>query len=257
MRVIVRYCVSLLSLLLLACSTPAPEEYIETPHGTISVAHLKTLCREQSTIITDDISIEAYVVANDLFGEYQKAVILCDESGGIELAVDCSNTSVRFPISARVVVHCTGLALGNYGGRIVLGAAPQGSYTVDRIAEKDFGRYLLIDRTRPREIEPRHITMEEIDTDLIGNYVALDDVTFGDNASLAWCDRDAESGEWLTTSRHIYDRQGNTLQVRTIADCKYRRESIPDGYGTVWGIVEYFNKEFSLRIVNHRIEFGE
>ena len=255
MKEIVKYCISMVALLALSCSEPKLEEYDSRPHGVISIAHLKTLCREGATTITDDISLEAYVVANDLFGEYRNAIVLCDESGGIEVAVECSTTAVRFPISARVVVQCTGLALGSYGGIITLGVAPTGSYKVDRIAERDIERYLLIDASHPKEIEPQKITIAELDTSHIGNYIALEDVTFGDEAGLCWCDKEPETDEYITTTRTLHDRAGNTIGVRTIADCTYREEKIPAGYGSVWGVVEYYDKMFSLRIINRRIEF--
>ncbi|MBR5282772.1 MAG: hypothetical protein IKU22_08360 [Alistipes sp.] len=254
MRTIAKYLISA-ALLLAGCSYPSHEEFEERPHGTISVAHLKTLCREGSTTITDDISIEAYVVANDLYGEYLNAVILCDESGGIELSLECDNTAAQFPISARVVVHCTGLALGSYGGEITLGAPPTGSYRVERIAERDFDRYLMIDREQAKEIKPKKITIAELAPSHIGNYIALEDVTFGEEAGLCWCDTDAETGEAHTTIRTLRDREGNSLQVRAMASCTYGGEEIPAGYGTVWGVVEYSSGSYLLRIVNHRIDF--
>ena len=255
MRRIARYCISLIVLLITSCGSNQHEAFDDAPHGLISIAHLKTLCREGSTTITYDISIEGYVVANDLFGEYQKSIVLCDDSGGIEITIDCDNTAVRFPISARVVIHCTGLALGNYGGHITLGAVPTSSYTIDRIAERDIDRYMRIDKLNPKEIKPQVITIDKITTRHIGNYIALEDVTFGDDAGLTWCDIDPTTNKYITTTRSLQDRAGNSLNVRTIAECDYREEKIPAGYGSVWGIVEYFDKAFSLRIVNHRIEF--
>ena len=258
MRTIAKYLISALALLMAGCNDTSHEEFGEfgeRPHGTISVAHLKTLCREGSTTITDDIAIEAYVVANDLYGEYTNAVILCDESGGIELSVECDATAAQFPVSARVVVHCTGLALGSYGGEIVLGAAPTGSYRVERIAEKDFDRYLMIDREHPKEIKPQKIKIAELAPSVVGNYIALEDITFGEEASLCWCDTDPKTGEALMTIRTLRDREGNTLQVRTMASCTYREEEIPAGYGKVWGVVEYASDSYLLRIINHRIDF--
>ena len=254
MKRIVKYCISLL-LLTTSCSESAHDPFDGRPYGTISIAHLKTLCRDGSTTITDDISIEGYVVANDLFGEYQKEIILCDDSAGIKIAVESSSTAVRFPISARVVVHCTGLALGNSGGVITLGATPTDSYRVDRIAEKDMNRYFLIDTSRPKEIEPQLITIDKLKDSHIGNYIALDEVTFGDEAGLCWCDRDPATDKYITTTRTLHDHAGNAIAVRTIASCTYCKEKIPAGYGSVWGIVEYYDNRFSLRIVNHRIEF--
>ena len=244
----------IIALALWACSdSVAP--FDETPHGVVSIAHLKSLAKSESYTITDDISIEGYVVANDLFGEYHKSIVISDESGGIEIAIDTNKTASQFPISARVVVYCSGLTIGDYGGRLTLGAIPEGRYTIDRISAKDITRYFLVDKTKPKAIEPTRLNINEIAEQHIGNYIRLDDVTFASQAGLEWCDKDPASGEYTTTERTLYDRKGNAFAVRTIAECRYRNERIPAGYGVVCGIVEYFNGNYSLRIVNHMIEF--
>jgi len=247
----IRIAAILLSATLAGCADRAAGEYPDTPYGSVSIAYLKTLARSASTVIA------GYVAVNDLYGEYSATIVLCDESGGIEIAVDSRTTSALFPVSARVTVHCSSLALGDYGGRIILGARPTGSYTVDRIAASDFGRYFLIDKSHPAAVEPVRISIEELSPESIGRLVELRDVTFADQAGFAWCDTDPETGEYLTTSRVAYDRSGLSVAVRTIAYCAYRAEAVPQGYGTLRAIVEYFNGEYSLRIANHGIDFGE
>ena len=221
----------------------------------VSIAHLKSLAKSESYTITDDISIEGYVVANDLFGEYHKSIVISDESGGIEIAIDTNKSATQFPISARVVVYCSGLTIGDYGGRLTLGATPAGHYTVDRISAKDISRYFLVDKSVPKAIEPTRLNINEIAEEHIGNYIRMDDVTFSSQAGMSWCDKEPASGEYITTERTLHDRKGNALAVRTIAECLYRSEKIPSGYGVVCGIVEYFNGEYSLRIVNHQLLF--
>ena len=173
----IRIAAILLSATLAGCADRAAGEYPDTPYGSVSIAYLKTLARSASTVIADDIAITGYVAVNDLYGEYSATIVLCDESGGIEIAVDSRTTATLFPVSARVTVHCSSLALGNYGGRIILGARPTGSYTVDRIAASDFGRYFLIDKSRPAAVEPVRILIEELSPESIGRLVELRDVT--------------------------------------------------------------------------------
>ena len=241
-------------IILSACQDSAPS-YDERPHGIISIAHLKATATTEIYTITDDIAIEGYVVANDLFGEFYKSIVICDDSGGIEIAVDTRNTAVQFPISARVVVYCSGLTIGEYGGELTLGAIPAGSYTVDRIAEKDFLRYFLIDKESPKAIKPTVTAISEITPAHIGNYIRLNNVTFAEQAGNTWCDIDSTTGEYTTTERSVYDQTGREFTVRTIAECSYRNEKIPAGYGDLCGVVTYFNGNYSLRIVNHQILF--
>ncbi len=232
--------------------TPAVE-YPDTPNSRISIAHLKSLCKTDRTVITDDISIEGHIIVNDLYGEFIKSIAVADESGCIEISVDCNSTADVFFVGARLVVSCSSLALGDYGGRIILGSTASDEYSVGRIAERDFSRYFLIDTSRPKEIIPQEIEINEIDTSHIGNYIELRGVCFIDGGVAEWCDKDTESGEYITTERRITDSSGYEFKVRTIAECTYRNETLPQGVCTLRGIVEYFNGQFSLRIVNHQI----
>ena len=76
-----RIVTAIISLIILsACQDSAPS-YNERPHGIISIAHLKTLATSDSYTITDDVAIEGYVVANDLFGEFYKSIVICEEKG--------------------------------------------------------------------------------------------------------------------------------------------------------------------------------
>ncbi|MBR4994615.1 MAG: hypothetical protein IKY82_00990 [Alistipes sp.] len=231
----------------------SPTDYPDTPHGRITIAHLKSMCRAESQIITEDISIEGYIVVNDLYKEFVKSIIVGDDSGCIEIDVDTDSTAEIFTVGARIIVYCSSLAIGEYGGNIRLGAAPSGSYSVDRIKREDFSRYFLLDISYPKAIEPTVKKIEDITTADIGNYIMLNDVTFTDGGAKSWCDIDDESGKYITTEREIADPQGNTLLVRTISDCVYRDETLPEGKVSLCGIVEYFGGKFSLRVINHQI----
>lgn len=239
------------------CADRSAGNYTQPPYGSVSIARLKSLAAAQSTVITHDVAVTGYVVANDLYGEYYKSIVICDASGGVEIAVDSDRTATQFPVSARVTVHCSGLALGNYGGRIMLGASPTDRYTVDRIAAADFDRYFTVDTSAPAAPAPVRISIDELSTQHIGRVAELHGVTFADAAGLAWCDTDPETGEYIDTSRMLYDSSMHGVAVRTIARCIYRAEKIPTGYGSLRAVVEYFNGEYSLRIVNHGIEFPD
>ena len=230
-----------------------PAEYPETPHSKVSIAHLKSLCKADRTVITDDISIEGHIIVNDLYGEFIKSIVVADESGCLEVSVDCTSTAEIFFVGARMVVSCSSLALGDYGGRIILGAATSDEYSVGRIAEKDFSRYFLIDTSKPKERIPQVTEISKIGVTHIGNYIELRDVRFIDGGAAEWCDKDTESGEYVTTEHTITDPAGNEFTVRTLAECTYRNETLPQGQCTLRGIVDYFNGRYSLRIINHQI----
>lgn len=256
MKRIVLYLISLRLLLLASCAHHGPE-FDEPPHATHSIAYLKSLCRSASTVVTADISITGHVVANDIYGEYHKAIVIGDNSGCIEVALECDHTSEMFPNSAMVSIHCTGLHLGRSSGKVILGAKPTSQYTIDRIPYSRIWQHITVNCEKLLKIAPLSLSISELQPHHIGNNVALNEVTFAHQAGLTWCDNDEQTGKHLTTIRHIQDKAGNSLQVRTIGQCLYCDENIPYGWGTLWGIIEQVNDNYSLRIINHSIKFQQ
>ncbi len=264
-RIVCRFCSRFIALAcslvcvlwLVACSDLALQSPEMPLSGKISIAHLKTLARGISTTIVQDVTIEGYVVANDLYGEYYKSIVICDESGGIEISVDSDDTAYKFPVSSCVTVSCNSLALGDYGGTLILGAQPTGECIVDRVAERDFERYFSVDKSNLRQVEPVKITISELAAQYINNFVFVEDVTFGEQAGLTWCEKDAETGEFITTERLLWERSGACVKVRILHSCDYASGRVPSGYGAVAAMVEYFGDEYVLKIINRNIVFDK
>ena len=113
---------SLLLFVLQACGNASSPEY-ESGDGTarrVSIAYLKSLCRGVLHPVTEDLWIEGCVVGNDLYGEFPDALVVEDESGGIEVLIDAKRLYRTFDAGSTVRVYCNGLALGDYGGKVQL-----------------------------------------------------------------------------------------------------------------------------------------
>ena len=252
--------IHLFSLLLaVACGSATKPEYSELPDddsesGLVSIAYLKSRCNGLSTTIKSDISIKGAVVANDLYGEFYKTIVLIDESGGVEVAIDKERLCMDFPLYTKVSITCNGLAVGRVGGKVILGAQPTGQYTVDRIAERSISTYLLCHRAEVNPLSPCEVKIEEIGIEHISGYVRLADVRFVDEEiGMPWCD--SVDGQSLDTDRHIVDASGRTMTIRISSRCEYAGESVPSGSGTLCGIVDYSGDSYFLRITNHEIYF--
>ena len=255
MRRIAHLLISIILLIYPSACNKSNGDFDLPPYNTISIAHLKSMAIGSSRIIADDIAIEGYILANDLFGEFYKSIILCDDSGGIEILVDTENSAVEFPVFTHLTVFCSSLYIGNYGGKIELGTKPTGAYNINHIAKSDFTRFFKLDKTNIKDIKAQRVTIDAITPRHSGNYIRLEDVTFGTQAGMTWCDTAPENGHPITTERTISDRDGNTLVVRVLSHYAYGNKKIPSGYGTIQGVVEYFNNKPSLRIVNNNYDF--
>ena len=244
--------------LAVACGATKPD-YSEIPDddsesGLVSIAYLKSRCKGLSTNINDDISIRGTVVANDLFGEFYKTLVLVDESGGVEVSIDRERLCVDFPLYANVSVTCNGLAVGRVGGKVVLGAKPTGEFTTDRIADGDVSKYLLWQSGDITAVAPRKVRIADLGVENVSDYLLFEGVRFADDeVGRKWCEE--SEGAYVETDRHMIDKDGNTLIVRVSPYCEYAGERIPAGTGSLCGIVDYSGDQFFLRIANHEVYF--
>lgn len=224
----------------------------------VSIARLKSLCRGGSFILRQSLLIEGRVTANDLYGEFRKCIVVEDASGGIEIALDDERLYRLYPLGMPLRIFCSELALGDYGGTILLGAPPTDEYAVDRIAARDFPLRLhpLAEEFQP--VRPLDCTFDELTLERTGRFIRLSSVAFSDEEQgLCWCDTDSESGRTVATVRHLCDGEGRQLAVYTLGECLYATEPLPNGRGSVCGILEVFNGMFQLRVVNRDFRFAD
>lgn len=111
-------------------------------------------------------------------------------------------------------------------------------------------RKATIDR-RPR---PAVCTFDAIGPRQTDTYVCFEGVRFTEAGP--WCDTDPETSEPQTSERTLTDAQGRTFRVRTLGTCAYATEPVPQGTGSVYGIIDYFNGKYTLRVSERRVEFA-
>ena len=153
-----------------SCDKADEPGYMPGPDAVfMSIAHLKSLCTKASVTLTRDIRLRCVVTANDHYGEFDRTLVVADASGGIEVAVDAADLYRDYPLGANLTLYCNGLALGDYGGKIQLGAPPRGDYAVDRIPARELSRYLRCNDsgTLQRDFVRRsisEISLRDVDT---------------------------------------------------------------------------------------------
>lgn len=245
--------ISLLVLLCGSCNKRSELHPGGDPVRTVSVAYLKSLCTRSSVRITQDIAIRGVVTGNDRYGEFYKMLVVEDASSGISVAADHSALADEYPFGTELIVYCNGLTLTDYGGKIELGATPD-NHGAGRIPEQELKRYLR-PAAQPTSPLPSRSDFSQITTRQIDTYVRFDGVRF--TASGLWCTTDPETGKAVTTEQTITDTAGHTFTVRVAATCRYAKEPVPSGTGSLCGIIDYFNGKFSLRITNRKFEFTD
>ncbi|MCH5334556.1 MAG: hypothetical protein J1D86_01955 [Alistipes sp.] len=237
---------------LCACDRASKLDYQEQRPSEISIARLRAEAVGVSTIIRDDISVRGRVTANDAYGEYYKAVVIEDASGGIEIELDAYALYAMLPLYAEVTVHCQGLAIGRYGRMLELGAPPAGEYPSDRIAYGDIMKYITLRTEASAPVEPQNVQIALLDDSHIGRTVRIG-CLHAAVPGLCWADTDYE-GRYVDTQRRVVDADGRSIAVSISANALYAHEPMPAGEFSLTGIVEYHSAEYTLRITNRGIE---
>lgn len=240
----------LLCSIIIATACHTPSNYTELSES-VSIAQLKSLCKGDHHRIVEDITVQGVVVAGDWLGELHKSIIIADETGGLEIAIESQNISSIIPTFCRVAIQCNGLMLARVGGKIELGASPTGDFLLDNISEEMIERHIRIVE-RSCDILPATKQFSEIGSDDISRYVKFDHIRICDmERGLSWCDE--VDDEYVTTIRTFIDSEGNTFAIQTLPTCKYAHEKIPENEISVAGVIDFSDNRYFLRIVNKSI----
>ena len=137
----------------------------------------------------------------------------------------------------------------------MLGTRPTDEYAgPGRIPQAEAALYLRRKQAETRPLRPRTLTFGEVDMRHTDTYVHFEGVRFVQQGN--WCDPDPETGRPATTERQIADASGREFTVRTAGTCTYATEPVPQGTGSVYGIIDYFNGKYTLRIANREVDFA-
>ena len=219
-----------------------------------SIASLWSYVRRETVLITEDISLRGYIVANDKYGELQKAIVVEDGSAGVMVELDMEDVELCLPMYSRVELHCAGLWLGAVGPKLMLGAEPMGDFVVDRIpASKALNHISVLRENSDTPTIGRRSIAELGYRDML-RYVSVADLHLVDSEQGSlWTDVDSLTGRPITSVRHFVDG-GDTLRVVTDARCHYATDYIPTLKLVISGVLDWYDGDIALRIIGRNID---
>jgi len=236
---------------ILAVMTSCNKEFdvppVEVPKFTLpagaSVISISELKARHSVVgaldsINDNVYVTGKVIGNDKSGNIYKGLYIQDTSGGLYIGLDKTSLYNMYKLGQRLYIKCQGLFLGDYGGMTQLGAIYNGQ--IGRIAEIYVEDYLFLDSLPGAVPAAKLLTIPTITDADLGMLIRLDNVSF------------LEVGQpfattTATTNRTISDGS-NSLIMRTSNYANFAATAIPDGTGTVYGILSVFNGDLQLYI---------
>lgn len=210
----------------------------------ISIQYLKSKYNNYPLTITENIELDACVVANDRFGTFSYTLVVVDETGGIEIKVSGNELFTEFPVGQEVKIRCKGLVLGSYGGVVQMGTASADiNYETSFIPASSIPAHIVIINKPINYAVPTMLTLDKLEPKHVSSFVLFKNVQFVDEElGRTWSDPDED------TDRHIIDASGDTLIVRTSRNATFAKNKLPYQSGQIEGILSYFNKRYQLRV---------
>ena len=269
-----------------------PDDDGEGKPATETIAALRDRYAGTPFTVTGDIVVTGRVASCDRAENFYRTLCICDTEAGLEVMAGIDHLHNDFPIGSRVTLSLRGLAVAESRGVLQAGRPPAAGsgYATDYIGSRAAlgavlvrsGEALAAPSPAPLAIpaltESRCGTLVRIDgvrytpedlsaatwvgykrfTDADGNavYTYVRRYARFADAGKTWCDTDPETGRAVATEREIVDTRGRTFTVRTAATCVYAKEPLPQGTGSLYGIIDYFAGKYTLRVTNREAEFS-
>lgn len=192
------------------------------------------------TKIDEDLIIKGTVVADDFTGNWYRSFVLQDETGGITVLIDITESYVFYPEGREVYIRLKGLALGDYNNLTQLGVYNSAINELEDIGNVSDHLVQSVNREVP---EPTLLTINQLSQEHVNTLVKLEEVEF-DAPNSTYADAAGQNSVNLDLS----DCNGNRTLVRTSGFADFAAQTVPQGKGTFVGILSVFGDEFQLLV---------
>lgn len=270
--------ISALALGLTACQDDYDAPSLIVPQATLvpntTLADFKTRYADATAELVpmkDDqtpIVLHGRVISCDASGNIYQNLVIQDETAAINISIRRQNMWTDYRVGQDVVVNATGLYMGNYSGLLQLGAlgeyqgGPSMTFMgwdvwlehnqLNGLPDDNF-KYLGIDDEWPAE-RPYCLvtTITELNSiggtteqgrNIMSQLVEIQNVSFEGGGKEIFAEY-KESNE----RRYIVDSNNQRLAVNNSGYASFRNEILPEGTGTVRGILGYYQDSWQLTI---------
>jgi hypothetical protein len=231
---------------------PFVEPHFTMPAGATlkNLIDVKAFVGSASKVIDSNWYIRATVVATDQSGNYYKDIVMQDTTGGIDVKMEKYSIFNDYPLGQVLYISLKGLYFSYYNGTYSLGyLGGTGIVTIPTIL---IDQHIFRDKfpgviPTPVEITSANISLADR---YVNTLVVFNKVGFAD-AGAVFADPLYLLGGM--TPRNFSDSLGTyTIQLRSSTYANFKNRLLPNGYGSVRGILTKYGStyQFCIRDIN-------
>lgn len=228
---------------------PAPTYDGEATHTIAELLAMHEIGSSDSYIHLEEdgepIIISGVITTSDEHGNCYKYINIEDGTGGIQIKVNSSSLYPTYRVGQRIFVVCNGLDLGDYRKLPQLGMWANES--MQGIPTNKVNKYIHL-HEMPSDFEPV-ITLTSIPSsadavpfEYYNRLVRIEGATFVEGGNATYATASAAS------SHDINVAGGGTITLRTSNYADFYNTTLPEGTGTVIGILTRYNNYIQLVI---------
>ena len=210
-----------------------------------TIAQLKGLHTiGQLETVTEDWIVKGTVVADDASGNLYQAFVIQDETGGIMVKIETTDSYTLYPVGREVFIKCKGLVLYDYNNLIQLGGFITDDGQLGNIIKVSDH---LVRGKKGTPPVPKVRSISELTFDDVNTLVTVTDVQFlvTDTAF-----NFADPVTRTTYNRNMEDCDGIPLLVRTSGYADFAGVSLPNDGGTLTGILQVYRNDLQFIVRN-------
>lgn len=191
--------------------------------------------------------ISGRVISNDRYGNVYKKLVIQDETAALAISINANSLYNDYRVGQEIVIDATDMYIGKYNGTQQLGFPF--FYEKGQVWEATFMPLAFFVEHRqlnglPKPDDVYTVTYRSFSelpsapselAAVQSQLVRFNNVTFVDGGVKEFTD-----GYKVNTNRKLKDKDGNTITVRTSGYALFREEMLPEGYGDVVAILDYY-----------------
>ena len=248
---------------------PALVEPKATMEANTTISDFKTAFADQTVLcpMKDEETqtpyiIKGRVISSDATGNIYKSIVIQDETAALAISINQGSTYTDYRLGQEIVLNATGLYIGYYNGLQQIGwydlynDEPSLTFLAWDyfLAHSELNgfpnpdvKYVAQDETWPAENPYCIVTTfsqlpstDEAFRNMQSQLVEFRNVHFEEGG------KETYAPYQESVNRTLVDASGSTLTVRTSGYSNFYNEMIPEGTGTVRGILSYYGDAWQL-----------
>lgn len=253
-RIIRHGLVVLISVLLFSCIKNRTFDALditcnEALVANISYQEVKNLYTDQTIQIREDFIIEGYVISSDKGGNFFSVLHFQDKlmnaSEGFQIEIDLRDSHLFYPVGSKIAIKLKGLYLAQSKGIYKIGGvfSSFGNLSVGRLPASIVQEHLFLLCDPIGTINAPMITLQEPLDNFLNTLVQFNNMEFIEE----------ELGETYAVSaeatlRILKDCEDKTLGLQNSGYSDFQNETLPEGNGSITGILQKENDDYFLLI---------